>query len=82
MTCFSNIFSTNICAICLENTKKNEEIVTMDLCNHQYHKNCAIETLDVKEECPLCRKRITWNVKQLIKHNNLFKKKIDIFNNS
>ena len=53
-----DIDETNICAICLENTKKKEEIVTMDLCNHQYHKNCAIETLDVKEECPLCRKNI------------------------
>ena len=52
------IDETNVCAICLEETKKNESIVKMSVCNHYYHEKCALATLNTKEECPLCRKNI------------------------
>jgi len=52
------IDETNICAICLEETKKTESIVKMSVCNHHYHEKCALATLNTKEECPLCRKNI------------------------
>ena len=53
-----DIDETNICAICLEETKKDESIVKMSICNHHYHEKCALATLNTKEECPLCRKNI------------------------
>ena len=52
------IDESNICPICLDETKKTECIVNMSVCKHQFHKNCAIKTLDAREECPLCRKNI------------------------
>ena len=52
------IDETNICSICLDETKKTESIVKMSVCNHQYHEKCALATLNVREECPLCRKNI------------------------
>ena len=53
-----DIDETNVCAICLEETKKDESIVKMSVCNHHYHEKCALATLNTKEECPLCRKNI------------------------
>ena len=46
------------CAICCGEIKKNQNIVRLDICNHQFHDLCALEFLNHKEECPLCRKNI------------------------
>jgi len=47
-----------ICSICLENLKKNENIVRLN-CSHQYHKECIIKWLREKKfTCPNCRKLI------------------------
>tara|TARA_B100000886_G_scaffold143268_1_gene97331 strand:+ start:1534 stop:1794 length:261 start_codon:yes stop_codon:yes gene_type:complete len=62
-----DIDETNICAICLEETKKDESIVKMSICNHHYHEKCALATLNTKEECPLCRKNIEKDL-EIIKH--------------
>ena len=35
---------------------KAKSTVKMSICNHHYHENVALETLNIKEECPLCRK--------------------------
>ena len=48
----------NICPICIEETLKNESIVKMNVCNHHYHKNCALACLENKEECAICRANI------------------------
>ena len=46
------------CPICYEEIKKTQKIVKMDICNHQYHEDCALKTLEHKEECPVCRANI------------------------
>ena len=51
------------CSICYEEIKKTQNIVKMDVCNHQYHDNCALKTLNYKEECPVCRKNINDDIK-------------------
>jgi hypothetical protein len=52
------IDESNCCPICLENICKTEKIVKMNVCCHQFHKNCALSTLERKEECPICRSNI------------------------
>lgn len=41
-------------------TNDNKEIiVTIDkTCNHSFHKDCLVEWLKIKKECPLCRNKI------------------------
>ena len=46
----------NVCSICLEEIKDSYKVLT---CNHCYHKECIIEWLNYKEECPNCRKDLT-----------------------
>ena len=58
----------NICPICLEETLKKQSIVKMNVCNHHYHKNCALETLENKEECAVCRGNIDHDISMIRKH--------------
>ena len=59
------------CIICYEDI--NIENLVSLTCGHLFHTTCVITLVRKRlRKCPLCRKRITWNVKQLIKHNNLF----------
>lgn len=54
------------CIICFDNIK-NQNKITLS-CNHTFHYNC-IKTMIMKRsrKCPLCRKKITWNIKTLMK---------------
>lgn len=45
------------CSICFCKKDKEEEIVELE-CGHQYHKECIIEWLHYKSNCPVCRKTI------------------------
>jgi hypothetical protein len=59
------------CIICIEDLiPKN--LVALE-CGHIYHTKCVIILIRKRtRKCPLCRKRITWNVNQLKRHDNLF----------
>jgi len=41
------------CSICLEDY--NEDIKTLDTCNHMYHTDCINQWLNNHITCPLCR---------------------------
>lgn len=45
------------CPICLNpfSDTKNP-ILTLHCCNHKFHSSCYIKCLELKKECPLCRK--------------------------
>lgn len=43
------------CAICLEEYKHNDHIVHMQQCVHQFHRDCIMTWLMLKNECPCCR---------------------------
>ena len=61
------------CIICFEKIKKKNLVVLE--CAHMFHTNCIITMVKKRNrKCPLCRKRITWNVPQLKKHIDLYKK--------
>ena len=45
------------CCICLNDIKKNEEVVKLP-CNHIHHWNCCVNWLRTKNVCPLCRLEI------------------------
>lgn len=60
------------CIICFDKIKKKDSVFLE--CSHKFHTNCVIQLVRKRtRKCPLCRTRIRWTVKQLIKHNNLFK---------
>ena len=44
------------CTICLINFTPDDDIIVFS-CNerHYFHEKCAVEWLEVKTECPLCR---------------------------
>jgi len=68
------IDESNCCPICLENICKSEEIVKMNVCCHQFHKNCALSTLEIKEECPICRSNVYDDIELIESYKN--KKKV------
>lgn len=47
------------CPICLNpfSDTKNP-ILTLHCCNHKFHSSCYIKCLELKKECPLCRKNL------------------------
>ena len=51
---------TNRCTICLENWKKDDEIVQIPSCEHFYHHDCIATWIREEERpsCPLCRQEI------------------------
>ena len=58
------------CVVCMEDIKP-ENLVAL-ACGHIYHTNCVIRLVETRtRKCPLCRIRITWHKKQLVKHRVL-----------
>lgn len=43
------------CSICLETCEPEDTVVT-GICNHSYHRDCIVGWLQIKNECPYCRK--------------------------
>lgn len=64
------IDESNYCPICLENNCKTEDIVKMNVCCHQFHKNCALSTLERKEECPICRSNVYDDIELIESYKN------------
>ena len=47
----------NTCCICLNNLKKNEQVVLLS-CKHIFHWKCDLNWLKIKNVCPMCRYEI------------------------
>lgn len=45
------------CPICFDVIKEASNNVVTE-CGHKYHFNCLMRSLQVKAECPLCRKKV------------------------
>mmetsp|Transcript_18117 Transcript_18117/g.30014 ORF Transcript_18117/g.30014 Transcript_18117/m.30014 type:complete len:190 (+) Transcript_18117:150-719(+) len=43
------------CSICLETCEPEDTVVT-GICGHSYHRDCIVGWLQIKNECPYCRK--------------------------
>lgn len=43
------------CAICMENINSKKKLYRTK-CNHKFHKDCIITWLQIKSNCPCCRK--------------------------
>lgn len=47
------------CPICLElNTRIGGHRIVVTKCGHAFGKSCLLRCLDIKNECPTCRKRV------------------------
>ncbi|CAN8303159.1 unnamed protein product [Cochlearia groenlandica] len=44
------------CTICQESLEKDEKIATLE-CGHEYHVECLVKWLNVKNVCPICRSK-------------------------
>ena len=44
------------CHIC-QNTETNNNIVKVNCCNNNYHKDCLIKWLNINKTCPTCRNK-------------------------
>jgi hypothetical protein len=53
---------TDICTICMMETKKLKNICTLPTCRHVLHKNCLLQLLDyyLEAKCPSCRRDINY----------------------
>ena len=52
---YNNINYSDKCSICLE--KFNRDTKTL-VCKHNFHPDCIINWLEIKEECPNCRNNL------------------------
>ena len=54
------------CPICLISFSYNKNaIITLHCCNQQFHSSCYIKCLELKKECPLCRKNLNEEQEQI-----------------
>ncbi|XP_078431529.1 uncharacterized protein LOC144703271 isoform X2 [Wolffia australiana] len=53
-TVADNVPDTGSCIICQANFLEKEKIGTLD-CGHEYHADCILEWLVVKNQCPVCK---------------------------
>ena len=44
-----------VCSICLDSNI--DDIVKLE-CEHLFHKNCIIQWVDIKNDCPICREKV------------------------
>ena len=44
----------DICVICFLNLNQEPDVI-QTICNHQYHKNCITQWINIKKFCPLCK---------------------------
>uniref|UniRef100_A0A7S1ZYX0 RING-type domain-containing protein n=1 Tax=Ditylum brightwellii TaxID=49249 RepID=A0A7S1ZYX0_9STRA len=47
-----------VCNICLEDFKEGEEMRSMDVCCHKFHKECLDRWLSQVASCPVCKKEL------------------------
>lgn len=59
------------CTICLIGFCADDEIIVFS-CDekHYFHMKCGMEWLEVKTECPLCRKDFTEQIHEFIQKND------------
>lgn len=51
-----------ICCICMDKFSCNQQVYWLD-CKHIYHKDCLDNWICYKQECPICRCKITTDCK-------------------
>lgn len=49
--------STENCCICINNFEKDDMIIRLK-CNHIFHENCLLDSINFSNCCPLCRDNI------------------------
>ncbi len=60
------------CRVCIEKIPR-KTVVALP-CGHLFHTGCVIKLVEKRtRKCPLCRTRIPWHKKQLVRHLKLFK---------
>ena len=58
------------CSICLINFHSDDEILVFSCdSKHYFHSKCGSEWLDIKTECPLCRKDFKDEIKDFARLN-------------
>ena len=43
------------CSICIESFTKEEIVVKIEKCSHNFHKDCIHKWLQINNSCPVCR---------------------------
>ena len=56
-TSLSDIYTDDICVICLESMNINDQIIKFN-CNHIYHKKCISEWVLINDNCPICKDKL------------------------
>ena len=47
------------CVICMMPLKSSLPIISLQICNHFFHKKCIEKCLEMKPQCPICRKALS-----------------------
>ena len=60
---FTKIMSTSNCSICLEaiSNTENDNIITLPLCNHKFHRTCFTRWRENNNTCPNCRQSFVFD---------------------
>ncbi len=65
------------CRVCFDDINTSELVALP--CGHIFHTHCVIMLIQKRNrKCPLCREKIPWNKKQLLRHFELSQEKFDI----
>jgi len=59
---FSGPVGEENCIICFSEYEKNEKIIEMPVCGHQFHGTCISVWLKEKNQCPTCRAFVRYNM--------------------
>ena len=46
------------CPICWDNFEKNQQLMKIQACQHNFHRNCLSQWTQRNQSCPVCRARI------------------------
>ena len=52
------------CSICLKDLYFGNANTLKTKCNHSFHTNCFLKSLENNNKCPICRKKIKKNSKK------------------
>jgi Ring finger domain len=62
--------SMHECAICSGDFENNDVMFKYPVCNHEFHRECVDVWMNIKLQCPLCRKKFRENFFSQLKDMN------------
>ena len=64
------VYNCSSCAICLEEVSNGPTVIVLDPCHHEYHPDCIMRWLQIRQTCPTCVQRILYVKLFVVEHQS------------